>query len=72
MGISLFFTLCVTYSLTLAALSRMEPLSSGLHIPPETRQPWAQYSPFFSVQEYEPPPRNCTVTQVSIATDLVP
>lgn len=29
---------------------------------------WAQYSPYFAVEKYQPPPRNCKVIQVSVLT----
>lgn len=36
-----------------------------LKTPPfDLRKSWAQYSPYFPVEEYKDPPRNCKVTQV--------
>jgi hypothetical protein len=28
---------------------------------------WAQYSPYFPVTEYSPPPRDCKISQVSVS-----
>jgi hypothetical protein len=33
---------------------------------------WGPYSPYYSVEEYQPPPNECTITQAStLVTDLV-
>ncbi|KAJ7481196.1 histidine phosphatase superfamily [Mycena galericulata] len=34
------------------------------------RKSWGAYSPFFSVEEYTPPPEGCEVTQVNIVSRL--
>ncbi|KAJ3565628.1 hypothetical protein NP233_g7513 [Leucocoprinus birnbaumii] len=34
--------------------------------PYETQKLWAAYSPYYSVQEYKPPPEGCHLTQVNI------
>ncbi|KAJ3570641.1 hypothetical protein NP233_g4262 [Leucocoprinus birnbaumii] len=34
--------------------------------PYETQKLWAAYSPYYSVQEYKPPPEECHLTQVNI------
>ncbi|GLB34379.1 putative histidine acid phosphatase family protein [Lyophyllum shimeji] len=71
MGVLLLFSTVFAlgmYRLLVAAPSgraaTLDPFTTT--VPPELRTSWAQYSPYFSVEEYAGPPRNCRVTQANI------
>lgn len=42
-----------------------KPITPVFPIPEKEQLNWGQYSPYFPVAEYEPPPDNCKITQVS-------
>jgi hypothetical protein len=52
--------------LTLESNSRIGILSS------RSQRFWGPYSPYYSIEEYQPPPNGCSITQAStLAIDLV-
>ncbi|CAL1699910.1 unnamed protein product [Somion occarium] len=43
-----------------------KPITPILGVPREIQRNWAQYSPYFPVEDYRSPPKGCAVTQVNI------
>jgi hypothetical protein len=41
------------------------------HHPFDIRKSWGAYSPFYSVQEYPPPPNGCEITQVWKSLEII-
>ncbi|KAF8076951.1 phytase [Lyophyllum atratum] len=61
--LSVLCSLCMYGFLVAANSDRSNTLES---VPFKLRTSWAQYSPYFPVEEYAGPPRNCRVTQANI------
>lgn len=52
---------------------RLASESNSRILSSESQRFWGPYSPYYSVEEYQPPPNGCTITQASstLVTDLV-
>ncbi|KAI0076913.1 phytase [Panus rudis PR-1116 ss-1] len=49
----------------------LNPITPSLDVPVELQHTWAQYSPYFPVEKYVSPPRNCEITQIFRKVNII-